>query len=102
MAASLLNRRARAARSSTIRDLLDQARLPGMISFAGGIPDPERFPVTLLADLAAGAIRGHGDQTLQYGPTVGESATRATLTGLYGPLPDGTQIDPDDLVVTSG
>lgn len=102
MATSLLNRRARAARSSTIRDLLDQARLPGMISFAGGIPDPERFPVPLLADLAAGAIRDRGDRTLQYGPTAGESEARRALAGLYGPLPGGAGIDPDDLVVTSG
>lgn len=73
-----------------------------MISFAGGIPDPDRFPLALLADLAAGAIRGRGAQTLQYGTTTGEAETRQALTALYGPLPGGATIGPEDLVVTSG
>ncbi len=102
MAPSLLNHRATTARSSTIRDLLDQARTPGMISFAGGIPDPDRFPLALLADLAAGVVRGRGHETLQYGATSGEGETRAALAGLYGPIPGGPAIGPDDLVVTSG
>jgi len=111
MATSQLNRRATTARSSTIRDLLDQARTPGMISFAGGIPDPDRFPLALLADLAAGVVRGQGHEALQYGATAGEGETRAALAGLYGPLPDGSgiggsvidgSVDGADLVVTSG
>ncbi len=102
MAPSLLNHRATTARSSTIRDLLDQARTPGMISFAGGIPDPDRFPLALLADLAAGVVRGRGHETLQYGATSGEAETRAALAGLYGPLPDGSSVVGDELVVTSG
>ncbi len=73
-----------------------------MISFAGGIPDPEQFPLALLADLAAGVIRGRGGETLQYGTTAGEADTRRVLAGLYGPLPASTDVDPDDLVVTSG
>jgi len=102
MSPSLLNRRSTPARSSTIRDLLDQARTPGMISFAGGIPDPDRFPLALLADLAAGVIRGQGNEALQYGATAGEAETKAALAGLYGPLPDGSCISSAELVVTSG
>lgn len=103
MSARLLNRRARAARSSAIRDLLDRSRQPGMVSFAGGIPDADRFPLALLADLAAGVVRTDGRRSLQYGTTVGEAETRQALAGLYGPLPDGSPAaDADRLVVTSG
>lgn len=82
-----------------------------MISFAGGIPDPDRFPLALLADLAAGVVRGQGHEALQYGATAGEGETRAAMAGLYGPLPDGSgiggsvidgSVDGADLIVTSG
>ena len=102
LAPTLLNRRARAATSSAIRDMLDRAKAPGMISFAGGIPDPERFPRELLARLVAPLMADHGRRTLQYGPTTGEPETRRALTTLYDPRPDGSVVDPDDLLVTSG
>lgn len=103
MTPSLLNRRALSARSSAIRDLLIRARTPGMISFAGGVPDADRFPVDLMAELAASVIGRDGRRALQYGTTVGEIETRSALCALYGPAPDGTPcVDPDDLVVTSG
>lgn len=103
MTASLLNRRARGARSSAIRDLLSRARTPGMISFAGGIPDADRFPLDLLAELATTVIDRDGRRVLQYGTTIGELETRIALCALYGPTPGGSPcVDPDDLVVTSG
>jgi 2-aminoadipate transaminase len=102
MAAPLLNRRARMARSSAIRDLLDRSRVPGMISLAGGIPDPGHFPLALLADLASGVIGDDGRTSLQYGATAGEVETRLALTGLFGSTPSGPALGPDDLVVTSG
>lgn len=103
MTASLLNERARGARSSAIRDLLVRARTPGMISFAGGIPDADRFPLDLLAELAATVIGDDGRRVLQYGTTIGELETRIALGALYGPAADGSPcVDPDDLVVTSG
>ncbi len=103
MTASLLNRRARTARSSAIRDLLVRARTPGMISFAGGVPDADRFPLDLLAELTATVIGHDGRRALQYGTTIGELETRIALCSLYGPAPDGSPcVGPDDLVVTSG
>ena len=74
-----------------------------MISFAGGLPDAERFPAVLLADLAAAVIRTDGRRTLQYGTTNGEPDSRLALGSLYGTLPDGSPcVATDDLVVTSG
>lgn len=73
-----------------------------MISLAGGVPDPERFPLALLADLAAGVIRGRGGSSLQYGASAGEAETRSALSSLFDPFPDGAMIEPEQLVVTSG
>lgn len=82
--------------------MLDRAREPGMISFAGGVPAADRFPVELLARLAAETIADDGARSLQYGPTAGEPGARRVLAGLYDPSPDGSIVEPDDVVVTSG
>ncbi len=102
LAEPLLNHRARTARSSELRDMLDRARERGMISFAGGVPDADRFPVTLLARLAAESIADDGPRSLQYGPTAGEPGARRVLAGLFDPFADGSVVDADDVVVTSG
>jgi len=40
-------------RPSPIREMLHATRQPGMISFAGGNPDPESFPVDLFYESAS-------------------------------------------------
>lgn len=96
MSPNLLNARASAAESSPIRDLLDQAARPGMISLAGGLPDPMLFPLAELSMAAAEVVSLHGGRTLQYGVTRGEEVTRAALAGLI----DGS--NPASVVVTTG
>ena len=57
-------------RPSPIRDMFHLLRQPGMISFAGGMPAPEVFPVE---EFYAGAsvLREQGRDVLQYGTTEG-------------------------------
>jgi 2-aminoadipate transaminase len=58
---------------SFIRQILKVTKgVPGMISFAGGLPSPETFPKELLADLFATVIRDEGDEVLQYGASDGD------------------------------
>ena len=71
-----LSRTARATTTSAIRDLLEHARRPGMISLAGGLPDAELFPTEQLAELAGLLLRERGREVLQYGPTAGDPALR--------------------------
>ncbi|MEZ5246788.1 MAG: PLP-dependent aminotransferase family protein [Acidimicrobiales bacterium] len=97
MPAHLLNTRARAATTSAIRDLLEHAQQPGMISLAGGLPDPDRFPTAALADIAAEVLRHDGRRTLQYGLTAGERDLRAHIVAT---TPCATDIDA--VVVTTG
>jgi 2-aminoadipate transaminase len=64
---------------SEIRELLKVTRQPGMISFAGGLPGPETFPVKDLEDIACQTLREKGALALQYGTTEGETAFREEI-----------------------
>jgi 2-aminoadipate transaminase len=63
-------------RRSAVRELLKAANRPGMISFAGGIPAPELFPVSETAEAAARVLAERGEHALQYGETEGVAALR--------------------------
>jgi 2-aminoadipate transaminase len=97
MPAHLLNTRAREATTSAIRDLLEHAQRPGMLSLAGGLPDPDRFPTAALADIAADVLRHDGRRTLQYGLTAGERDLRAHIVATTR-----CATDIDEVVVTTG
>ncbi len=59
---------------SMIRQLVAQTKgVPGLISFAGGFPDPQTFPKSGLADLFASVIKEDGDDILQYGASSGDT-----------------------------
>jgi 2-aminoadipate transaminase len=59
-------------RRSEIRELLKLTRLPGTISFGGGLPDPAIFPYEAVEAAAVKALREKGSLALQYSPTEGE------------------------------
>lgn len=58
-------------RSSAIRDILKLMSRPGIISFAGGLPAPELFPIKEIGDAAAKVLSKHGSSALQYSITEG-------------------------------
>jgi len=91
-----LSRRASSTTSSAIRDLLEQATRPGVISLAGGLPDATLFPIEELADLVPALLHNDGRRILQYGPTEGTEECRALL-GAHFAL-----TDPDELLITTG
>jgi 2-aminoadipate transaminase len=64
------SRIAQAMRPSPIRELFALTQRPGMISFAGGLPDPAIFPVERFAE-CADVLLGEGRTALQYGATEG-------------------------------
>lgn len=65
---------------SFIREILKVTKgVPGMISFAGGLPSPESFPKELLADLFSQVIREEGDEVLQYGASDGDKAFKEAI-----------------------
>jgi 2-aminoadipate transaminase len=85
---------------SPIRELFHMIRQPGMISFAGGFPDPSVFPVGPFSE-CAGILSRDGRQVLQYGASEGYPPLREVLIGLTSERL-GTEVRPDGLLVTSG
>lgn len=91
--------RTKAARRSVIRELLKLTEQPRIISFAGGLPDPETFPREFLAKVAADEILNNPGKTLQYTTTEGKLPLRDPLSRWFAE--DGMDFPPDQIVVTS-
>ena len=62
---------ARQFRASAIRAFARLINDPNVISFAGGVPNPETFPAERIAEIAARVVRERRAVSLQYGPTRG-------------------------------
>ena len=95
-------KRAEAMRASEIRELLKLLEKPGIISFAGGIPDPALFPKEAI-DKAYHQIlseRGLAAQALQYSVSEGYAPLRDWIARHMGAL--GVPATPDNILVTSG
>ena len=68
---SFFSRDARSFRPSAIRAFAKLINDPNIISFAGGVPNPDTFPAESIAEVAGKVIRERREVTLQYGPTRG-------------------------------
>ncbi len=91
---------ARGARPSPIRELFPLIRRPGMISFAGGLPAPDAFPVEAFAACAE-VLATRGRELLQYGASEGAPELREVLLeGMAAHL--GRELAGDELLVTTG
>lgn len=86
--------------SSAIRELLKLTTDPEIISFAGGLPAPEVFPVAELRAAADRVLDEHGPQALQYGATEGILPLREMLVRHMGRY--GIHVTPANILITSG
>ena len=68
---AFFSRDARSFRPSAIRAFAKLINDPKIISFAGGVPNPDTFPAERIAELAGEVIRERRAVALQYGPTRG-------------------------------
>lgn len=57
--------------ASTIREILKLTQEPGFISFAGGLPAADLFPIERIAETTQRILLEHGPQALQYSTTEG-------------------------------
>lgn len=86
--------------SSAIRELLKVTEQPDMISFAGGLPAPELFPVEEMAVASDKVLRDFGPQALQYSTTEGYRPLREWLADITSA--PGLTVSPDNILITSG
>lgn len=75
--------RARHTKRTAVRELLKVAAQPGMISFAGGLPAPELFPVAQVRQAADAVLDKIGPRALQYGETEGVGELRDWIAGQF-------------------
>ncbi|MEG1160316.1 MAG: aminotransferase class I/II-fold pyridoxal phosphate-dependent enzyme, partial [Acidaminococcaceae bacterium] len=87
--------------ASEIRELLKLTQRPEIISFAGGLPAPELFPVEEIAQVSSELLLKEGRQLLQYATTEGRPSFRqkiaARMLAKYQ-----TKVDADEILITTG
>lgn len=85
--------RTRRIQASTIREILKLTTQPGFISFAGGLPAADLFPLKRIAEATTQILHEHGAQALQYSTTEGYLPLREWIAGrMPGATPDNVQI----------
>lgn len=97
---SLFSERMKTMRPSEIRELLKLTQNPEIISFAGGLPNPEAFPVDELVEITREVLEKHGKMALQYGPTEGIRGFREVLASRCAK--DGMDVTSENVIITTG
>jgi 2-aminoadipate transaminase len=92
--------RAQQLKSSAIREILKVTMRPDIISFAGGLPSPETFPVERMRAAYDAVLSRQGKVALQYGPTDGYAPLREWVADSLST--DGAKIVPDQVMMVSG
>ncbi|WP_282022233.1 PLP-dependent aminotransferase family protein [Ruegeria faecimaris] len=99
MTQNLFATRASRMKASEIRELLKLLDQPGIISFAGGIPDPNLFPTEAFAQACQAALNA-GPQALQYSVSEGYGPLREWLVQHMREI--GVDCSVDNILITSG
>ncbi len=86
--------------SSAIRELLKLTELPDIISFAGGLPASELFPVEEFKIAADKVLTKHGNKALQYSTTEGYRPLREFIVQKICRY--GIEAAPENVLITSG
>ncbi|NBX04923.1 MAG: PLP-dependent aminotransferase family protein [Betaproteobacteria bacterium] len=86
--------------TSAIRELFKLLGKPGIISFAGGFPDPALFDVEGIQMATDAVFSGNPGAVLQYGATEGWGPLREQISHFMAGK--GATVTPDGLIVTTG
>ncbi|MBV6304387.1 PLP-dependent aminotransferase family protein [Candidimonas humi] len=95
------SQRARNINSSAIREILKVTERPEIISFAGGLPAPQGFPVEVVQAAYDRVLSQQGRVALQYGPTEGYAPLRAWVAEDLKRV-GAHDISPDEVLIVSG
>jgi len=87
-------------KASAIRELLKLTERPEVISFGGGMPAPEIFPVEEVGKACDRILKNFSDKALQYGTTEGYNPLREMLA--RDAKKRGLSCDIDNIIITSG
>ena len=87
-------------KASEIRELLKLTERPEVISFAGGLPAPELFPIEEMKKVAVMVLEESGRQALQYSATEGYTPLREKILKRMEPI--GISGKAENVLITSG
>jgi DNA-binding transcriptional MocR family regulator len=90
-----------ALKASEIREILKVTQRPEVISFAGGLPAPELFPVKTLAAATQKVFEEDGMRALQYSTTEGHAPLRRKIAERMK-TSWNAHVSPDQILITSG
>lgn len=93
-------RRMESVRPSTIREILKVTEQPEIISFAGGLPAPELFPVDDVLLATERVLRESGASSLQYSPSEGFAPLREVFAAESRKR--GIECCADDILIMTG
>ncbi len=96
----VLSRLVTGPQDTLIRDLLQLANKPEIISFAGGLPSPEGFPVAGVEEACRWVMENKGRKALQYSFTEGETELRRVIAERE--TAKGVPTSPDEVQIVSG
>ena len=95
-----LAQRTHKMKGSAIRELLKLTQQPDIISFGGGMPAPELFPVREIEEACSFLLREAPKAVLQYSTTEGHRPLREYLADTMAKY--GIQHTPDNILITTG
>ncbi|WP_036840511.1 PLP-dependent aminotransferase family protein [Polaromonas sp. CF318] len=87
--------------TSAIRELFKLLGKPGIVSFAGGFPDPAMFDVAGIQEASNKALSEEPGGALQYGATEGYGPLREQLSAFMA-TKGAKDVAPENLIVTTG
>lgn len=93
--------RAANLRASEIREILKLTEMPEVISFAGGLPAPELFPVAEITQITAQVLATQGQAALQYSPTEGFPQLREIIAK-ERMIRARVMVAAEDILITAG
>lgn len=88
-------------KASEIRELLKLTEKPDIISFAGGLPAPELFPLTKINEIMSQVILEKGTVALQYASTDGYTPLREIILN-QRVKPAGIDCEISNIMLTNG
>ena len=95
-----LAQRAEKMNPSVIREILKVTEMPGIISFAGGLPSPQTFPIEEMRVACERVLSQDGKAALQYAASEGYGPLREWVA--QDLLKQGMQVSPDQVLITTG
>ena len=73
---------------------------PEIISFAGGLPNPDSFPVKEVQEAVTNVLTSNGEEILQYSTTEVYQPLREYIASRY--KKNGLKVHPDQVLITNG